>query len=41
VVLDRGRAVQVGTHAELKSRPGLYRTLWEIQSRADEEASHG
>lgn len=35
VVLDRGRVVQAGTHPELKARPGLYRTLWEIQSRMD------
>ena len=29
VVLDAGRVVQRGAHAELIARPGLYRTLWE------------
>lgn len=27
-VMDRGRIVQAGTHAELLQQPGLYRTLW-------------
>jgi len=31
VVLDRGRVVQMGTHAELVAEPGLYRTLHETQ----------
>ena len=29
VVLDAGRVVQRGAHADLIARPGLYRTLWE------------
>jgi ATP-binding cassette, subfamily B, bacterial len=33
IVLDRGRIVQTGTHAELASAEGLYRRLWEIQTR--------
>jgi ATP-binding cassette subfamily B protein len=44
VVLERGKVVQSGTHADLKARPGLYRTLWEIQSTMDNagpEAAHG
>jgi ATP-binding cassette subfamily B protein len=51
VVLDEGRIVQRGTHAALVAEPGLYRTLWEIQSGAHgdgdsdaartEEAVHG
>ncbi len=32
VVLDRGRATQVGAHAELIATNGTYRRLWEIQS---------
>ncbi|MBO2461252.1 thiol reductant ABC exporter subunit CydC [Actinomadura violacea] len=28
IVLDEGRVADRGTHAELISRPGLYRTLW-------------
>jgi subfamily B ATP-binding cassette protein MsbA len=31
VVLDHGRVVQMGTHGELVDRPGLYRTLYELQ----------
>ncbi|MCE5326014.1 MAG: ABC transporter ATP-binding protein/permease, partial [Planctomycetaceae bacterium] len=37
VVLDRGRVVQNGTHAELLQQEGLYRRLWEIQNRLDED----
>ncbi|MFO0827884.1 MAG: ABC transporter ATP-binding protein [Phycisphaerales bacterium] len=36
VVLDRGRVVQRGTHDELVAQPGMYRTLWEIQTNVDE-----
>ena len=32
VVMDKGRVVQDGKHAELISRPGLYATLWAHQS---------
>jgi ATP-binding cassette subfamily B protein len=35
IVLDRGRILQTGTHAELASQPGLYRRLWEIQTRVE------
>jgi ATP-binding cassette subfamily B protein len=31
VVIDRGRVVQVGSHAELVAEPGLYRDLYETQ----------
>ncbi len=34
VVLDRGRVVQVGTHAALIAESGLYRTLFETQFRS-------
>ena len=31
LVLEHGRAADLGTHAELISRPGLYRDIYEIQ----------
>jgi ATP-binding cassette subfamily B protein len=34
VVLDRGRVVEVGTHAELRTAGGLYAELFEIQAGA-------
>ncbi len=36
LVLDEGRIVQRGTHAELASRPGLYNRLYALQFRTDE-----
>ncbi len=38
LVLGGGRAADIGTHAELISRPGLYREIYEIQMRADDRA---
>jgi ATP-binding cassette subfamily B protein len=35
IVLDRGRILQTGTHAQLAAQPGLYRRLWEIQTRVE------
>jgi subfamily B ATP-binding cassette protein MsbA len=40
-VLDDGRIVQRGTHAELMRRDGLYRRLASYQFRAPEEAVEG
>jgi len=37
IVLDRGKIVQTGTHAELAAQPGLYRRLWEIQTRTESD----
>ena len=33
LVMNEGRIVQQGTHAELMSAGGLYRTLFELQQR--------
>ena len=33
VVLDQGRVVERGTHAQLLGRPGLYRQLWSMQQQ--------
>ena len=38
LVLGQGRAADLGTHAELIARPGLYRDIYEIQMRADDRA---
>ncbi len=32
IVLDHGRIIQTGTHAELSRADGLYRRLWQIQT---------
>ncbi len=39
VVLDKGRIVQSGAHADLIQQPGLYRDIYEIQSRIEEEVA--
>jgi ATP-binding cassette subfamily B protein len=31
VVLDKGKVSQIGTHAELIRRPGIYKKLWNLQ----------
>jgi ATP-binding cassette subfamily B protein len=31
-VMEAGRIIQSGSHADLVARPGLYRTLWNIQT---------
>jgi len=40
LVLDKGTIVQSGTHAELVQQDGLYRDIFDIQSRIDEEVRH-
>ena len=38
LVLDKGEVVQMGTHAELlKDKDGMYRRIYDIQTRIDEE----
>jgi len=35
LVMDRGKIVQTGTHAELLAQPGLYQTLWDQHQLAE------
>jgi ATP-binding cassette subfamily B protein len=37
VVLDKGEIVQMGTHAELVTQDGMYRKIYDIQTRVDDE----
>jgi len=37
LVFDKGRIVQRGTHNELMRVPGIYRQIFELQSRIEEE----
>ena len=39
LVLDGGRAVQLGTHDELLAQPGTYRDAWNTQAGDDEPAA--
>lgn len=36
LVMDGGRIVEQGTHAELIARPGIYRQIYELQLRQDD-----
>jgi ATP-binding cassette, subfamily B, bacterial len=38
-VLEGGRIIQEGTHAELVEAEGLYRRLWKIQTALENELS--
>ncbi|MEO6874897.1 MAG: ABC transporter ATP-binding protein [Opitutaceae bacterium] len=37
IVLDHGRIIQTGTHAELSQQEGLYRRLWQIQTNVESD----
>lgn len=41
IVLEDGRIIQHGTHAELAAREGLYRRLWTIQNAIENEMLEG
>ena len=38
LVLDGGRVADIGTHAELIARPGIYREIYDIQMSSDDRA---
>jgi ATP-binding cassette subfamily B protein len=40
LVLDHGRIIQTGTHAELAAEDGLYRRLWQIQTSVESDLTH-
>lgn len=37
LVLDKGRVVQHGTHDELVNQPGMYRQIYDLQARIEDE----
>ena len=37
LVMDKGEVVQMGTHEELLAQDGMYRQIYDIQTRIDEE----
>ncbi len=37
VVLDKGEIIQIGTHGELVGQDGMYRKIYDIQTRVDDE----
>jgi len=40
VVLDKGEITQMGTHAELVAQDGMYRKIYDIQTRVDDELAN-
>jgi ATP-binding cassette subfamily B protein len=37
LVMDKGTIIQMGRHDELVARDGMYRQIYNIQTRIDEE----
>jgi ABC-type transport system involved in cytochrome bd biosynthesis fused ATPase/permease subunit len=37
LVLDHGRIVQHGTHNDLANQPGIYREIYQLQARIEDE----
>ena len=37
IVMDRGRVVQMGTHEQLAAEDGIYRQIYEMQGRLEDE----
>ncbi len=40
LVMDKGRVVQMGKHADLLPQPGMYRQIYDIQTRIEAELEH-
>ncbi len=40
VVLDKGEIIQMGTHEELVAQDGMYRKIYDIQTRVDDELAN-
>lgn len=41
LVMDQGRILEAGSHAELLQLGGLYRRMWDLQQREDQENREG
>lgn len=39
IVMDQGKIVEAGTHAELISREGIYRQIYDLQGRSEQEVA--
>ena len=39
LVLDKGKVVQMGTHEQLLAQEGMYRQIYELQTRIDDEVA--
>jgi ATP-binding cassette subfamily B protein len=37
LVLEHGRITQMGTHTQMMHQPGMYRRIYDLQSRIEEE----
>jgi ATP-binding cassette subfamily B protein len=37
LVMDKGKIIQKGTHGELVAQDGMYRKIYDLQTRIDEE----
>ncbi len=41
LVIDKGRIAEAGTHAELLAKGGMYKNIWDIQSKIDFQLEGG
>ncbi|PWH13007.1 MAG: ABC transporter ATP-binding protein [Anaerolineae bacterium] len=40
LVLDKGQVIQMGTHEQLVAQDGMYRKIYDIQTRVEDELEH-